>query len=42
MVWLQVGFAMVLFSAAIKGIPAELTEAARVDGGERPTDLLAG
>ena len=32
MVWLQVGFAMVLFSAAIKGIPAELTEAARVDG----------
>lgn len=32
MVWLQVGFAMVLFSAAIKGIPAELMEAARVDG----------
>jgi alpha-glucoside transport system permease protein len=32
MIWLQVGFAMVLFSAAIKGIPAELTEAARVDG----------
>ena len=32
MVWLQTGFAMVLFSAAIKGIPAELTEAARVDG----------
>ena len=32
MVWLQAGFAMVLFSAAIKGIPAELTEAARVDG----------
>ena len=32
MVWLQVGFAMVLFSAAIKGIPAELVEAARVDG----------
>jgi alpha-glucoside transport system permease protein len=32
MVWLQVGFAMVLFSAAIKGIPAELSEAARVDG----------
>ena len=32
MVWLQVGFAMVLFSAAIKGVPAELTEAARVDG----------
>ena len=32
MVWLQVGFAMVLFSAAIKGIPTELVEAARVDG----------
>ena len=32
MIWLQVGFAMVLFSAAIKGIPAELTEAARGDG----------
>ena len=36
MVWLQVGFAMVLFSAAIKGIPAELTEAARVDGATEP------
>jgi len=31
-VWLQTGFAMVLFSAAIKGIPSELLEAARVDG----------
>ncbi len=31
-VWLQTGFAMVLFSAAIKGIPAEILEAARVDG----------
>lgn len=31
-VWLQAGYAMVLFSAAIKGIPAELLEAARVDG----------
>ncbi len=31
-VWLQTGFAMVLFSAAIKGIPAELLEAARTDG----------
>ncbi|NOZ71782.1 MAG: sugar ABC transporter permease [Chloroflexi bacterium] len=31
-VWLQTGFAMVLFSAAIKGIPSELIEAARVDG----------
>ncbi len=32
MVWLQTGFAMVLFSAAIKGIPAELLEASRMDG----------
>ncbi len=32
MIWLQAGFAMVLFSAAIKGIPGELLEAARVDG----------
>ncbi len=30
--WLQTGYAMVLFSAAIKGIPEELMEAARVDG----------
>jgi alpha-glucoside transport system permease protein len=32
MIWLQAGYAMVLFSAAIKGIPAEILEAARVDG----------
>lgn len=31
-VWLQTGYAMVLFSAAIKGIPAEILEASRVDG----------
>jgi alpha-glucoside transport system permease protein len=31
-VWLQTGFAMVLFSAALKGIPEEHLEAARVDG----------
>ena len=31
-IWLQTGFAMVLFSAAIKGIPTEILEAARVDG----------
>ena len=31
-VWLQAGFAMVLFSAALKGIPEEIMEAARVDG----------
>lgn len=32
MVWLQTGFAMVILSSAIKGIPAELLEAARIDG----------
>jgi len=32
MIWLQVGFAMVVLSAAIKGVPSELTEAARIDG----------
>jgi len=31
-IWLQTGYAMVLFSAAIKGVPDELLEAARVDG----------
>ncbi len=32
MVWLQTGYAMVILSSAIKGIPSEITEAARVDG----------
>ncbi|MFO7682141.1 MAG: sugar ABC transporter permease [Chloroflexota bacterium] len=31
-IWLQVGFSMVLFSAALKGIPEDLKEAGRVDG----------
>ena len=31
-VWLQAGFAMVLFSAALKGIPEEIMEASRIDG----------
>src|SRR5690606_35569740 len=31
-VWLQAGYAMTLFSAAIKSIPTDLLEAARVDG----------
>jgi len=31
-IWLQTGYAMVLFSAALKSIPADLLEAARVDG----------
>lgn len=32
MIWLQTGFAMVVFSAALKGVPVELIEAARIDG----------
>jgi len=32
MVWMQTGFAMVVLSAAIKAIPSEITEAARIDG----------
>lgn len=32
MVWLQTGYAMVIFSAAIKGVPEEILEAAQVDG----------
>ncbi|MBW3618756.1 MAG: sugar ABC transporter permease [Actinobacteria bacterium] len=32
MVWLQTGFAMVILSAAIKGVPSEVMEAARIDG----------
>jgi alpha-glucoside transport system permease protein len=32
LIWMQTGFALVVFSAAIKGVPAELLEAARIDG----------
>ena len=32
MVWLQTGFAMVVLSAALKGVSAEVLEAARIDG----------
>ncbi len=32
MVWLQTGYAMVILSSAIKGIPEAINEAARVDG----------
>ncbi len=32
MIWGQAGFAMVILSAAIKGIPADIVEAARLDG----------
>jgi alpha-glucoside transport system permease protein len=32
MVWLQTGYAMVILSSAIKAVPSELLEAARIDG----------
>lgn len=32
LIWVQVGFAMVILSAAIKAVPTELIEAAKVDG----------
>ncbi len=32
MVWMQTGFAMVVLSSAIKAIPDEIIEAARIDG----------
>lgn len=36
-VWVWTGFAMVILSAALKGIPVELLEAARVDGAKELT-----
>ncbi len=32
LIWIQTGFAMVILSAAIKAVPVDLIEAARVDG----------
>ncbi len=32
LVWLQTGFALVVLSASLKGVPEELLEAARIDG----------
>lgn len=32
MIWMQTGFSMVVLSSAIKAIPAEIIEAARIDG----------
>jgi alpha-glucoside transport system permease protein len=32
LIWIQTGFTMVIFSAAIKAVPSELIEASRVDG----------
>jgi alpha-glucoside transport system permease protein len=32
LIWIQTGFAMVILSAAIKGVPSDLLEAASIDG----------
>jgi alpha-glucoside transport system permease protein len=32
LIWLQTGFAMVVLSAALKSVPEDLVEAARIDG----------
>jgi alpha-glucoside transport system permease protein len=32
LIWMQVGFSMVLLSAAVKGVPVDTLEAARIDG----------
>lgn len=32
LIWIQTGFTMVIFSAAIKAVPSDLLEASRVDG----------
>ena len=32
LIWIQVGFSMVILSAAIKAVPTDLIEAAKIDG----------
>jgi len=41
MIWLQTGYAMVILSSAIKGVPAELLEAARIDGANEVNAFFA-
>lgn len=41
MVWLQTGYAMVILSSAIKGVPSEMLEAARVDGATEARAFLS-
>ncbi len=41
LIWVQVGFAMVILSAAIKAVPTELIEAAKVDGATESQVFLA-
>ncbi|HEX2144303.1 MAG TPA: sugar ABC transporter permease, partial [Glycomyces sp.] len=39
LVWIEVGFATVVLSAALKGVPVEIVEAARIDGAN-PTQIF--
>ena len=40
LIWIQTGFAMVILSAAIKAVPEELLEAARIDGASESEQLF--
>jgi len=40
LIWMQTGFAMVILSAALKGVPQELLEAGRIDGANEPQIFL--
>jgi alpha-glucoside transport system permease protein len=40
LIWLQTGFAMVVLSAAIKGVPVEVNEAASLDGASERQKFL--
>ena len=39
-IWAQTGFAMIVLSAAIKGVPKDLLDQARVDGANEPMVLV--
>jgi alpha-glucoside transport system permease protein len=39
LVWIEVGFATVVLSAALKGVPTEIVEAARIDGAS-PSEIF--
>ena len=41
MVWMYTGFAMIVFSAAIKAVPTEITEAGRIDGASEARIFLS-
>ncbi|WP_198587018.1 carbohydrate ABC transporter permease [Glycomyces xiaoerkulensis] len=39
LIWIEVGFATVVLSAALKGVPVDMIEAARIDGAS-PTEIF--